>query len=521
MSERRTQWYVRATFLTVWCYWLILWRVPVWSQDDLHFANRSRLPLGGLVWQRLPVQAWQDLDHRNGRLADMGVQLVMSLRDWIGPTVSLVCLAQVLALYFLLRPLSDVLQQRVANPWPRVVVAVLATLLPFATFAQDPTIAGSTVMFLSACVGYVGGSALLFVCLRQLWETSRRPSPRLAGVTVLLCWWACLHHELLALALVGACVALLLVSKRSATLWATAIPVCLVGLGRFAARGLWARRAYRRSPFPQDGYPGWQQSLGNAVHSSTQLVVHHPLILGCGLVGVLALLVAASRTEGLATRRFAVALAADGAVLTLLAHRVNSRAWRDGLFQPRMQTYQSISAAAVLLALAVLVALLVLAAWQLRSVPGGAVVGMLLGAALGAVAMPTAMGAPGGRMMYFGLTLVLVVAAASSLAAVALTWGCGVETSALATAALVVICGSGVQSATSLAPAVERNIQAWRPTLVEIQRVKEGKASRVHVLRDLPYPQYSENYIVLHPKTLQPRLMFYYGLDEATPVIVR
>lgn len=521
MSERKTQWYVRAIFLTIWCYWLFLWRIPVWSQDDLHFANRSRLPLGGLVWHRLPAQAWHDLDQRNGRLADMGVQLVMSLRGWIGPTVSLVCLAQVLALYFLLRPASDVVEERAGNCWPRALLAVMATLLPFATFAQDPAIAGSTVMFLSACFGYVGGSALLFVCLRQLWETSQRPSRRLAAATILLCWWACLHHELLALALVGACVALLMVTKRSTTLWVTACLVFLMGLGRFAARGLWARRAYRRGAFPQEGYPAWQQLLASSVHSATQLVVHYPMVLGAGLVGLLALLAAAGRTGAPGPRRLAVALVADSTVLAVLAHRVNSRAWRDGIFQPRMQTYLSASAVAVPLVLALLVMLLVLAARQLRTIPGGAVVGLLLGAALGALTMPIAMGAPGGRMMYFGLTLVLVVGTASSLAAVALCWGTGVETSALAVAALVVISGSGVQSATSLAPAVEQNIQAWRPTLVEIQRVREGKASQVHVLRDLPYPQYSENYIVLHPKTLQPRLMFYYGLDEATPVIVR
>lgn len=534
MPQRTRRLPLTVLFLLPAAYWALLWRTPVWSHDDLGFANRSRRHLGGLVPGDWPRQAWDDLQHRNGRLADMVVQVIMGARGWIGPLMALLCLAQVVAAWFLLREVRASVEpasERDGSPRPAggpakdILLIALASALPMAPLALDHQLAGDTVMFLSACVGYVGGSALLMFGLGLLLRATRRGGGKDAIGGAVLCVVAGLHHELAAAMAVGGCAALACTLHRARpVLWASLAATAVLDTARFAAGGLWHRVGAVGTPFPHPPLATVARLRAYLGHSITCSLAFHPWswVLACAVLVALFVALGVARCSLRCAAAVLVTLA-DLALGHWATRPLHGNPRADAALAASTSTSATL---AVLLTLA-LVALAVEAVLRRRRQVVAAPLALLTGGALGACAVPALLGTWGGRTSYYA-SFALTLAASCCVVVLAcdLTGTRRPGTRPDRVRSLV----AGVLAAALLVPAtvaavpmlvqVRRNERAWHGVLTQIDQVRRGQRDHVVVPLPLPAPEYSQDYIGLHRATLGPRLMFYYDLPETTPVTV-
>ncbi|MEL4505367.1 hypothetical protein AAEX63_10520 [Luteococcus sp. H138] len=229
--------------------WERLWVYPTMANDDLYFMVRNNVPPGQLTaslwWQNL----WTDLLHRNGRTADVLAQLVFDR----GPLVTRLVMAGLcwglsLMVWLWVREfIPDRVRKTRRGRLADAVAMTGALLLPTATSFWDRRLDATTLYFMSATVGYVGGLVLFLAAtlpwLREL--KGRRTSRWYRWASLPLMVVTCYHHEILGLLIAGFGVTLL--ACWPARRWPVSAGLTLgafvaVGLLRLTTPGLRARQ---------------------------------------------------------------------------------------------------------------------------------------------------------------------------------------------------------------------------------------------------------------------------------------
>ena len=210
----------------------------MWDIDDLYFATRSGTPSGRIDWADFARLTVYDLSERNGRFSDMMVQLVMAMGGWIRVPLVLSSLSTSLALWLMMRALIRDLRG-VVSPGVDLLAGVGAFLVPMTLIGIEPNMGGDTIMFIAANIGYMWGLALGIVSILLLWS-QRGPNVDhgwVLWVAVALSYVASIHHELNAPGIVGAIVAMALITPAGkwTTRWAVAL--VMVAAGKYCENG--------------------------------------------------------------------------------------------------------------------------------------------------------------------------------------------------------------------------------------------------------------------------------------------
>lgn len=531
---------LRDPALLVWLglavFWLYIWRVPIWSHDDLRFATRSGTSHGAVAWGMLWGQIRYDVGDRVGRTADVLGELVYSTGPLIGVFMAAFCVAQAWATWRFLRLAVG------ATDGPRRqlldgVALASGVALPIALLGADDSLAGSTVMFMSANVGYVLGTALMLGSVILLWrcmEAGRVRSWWLLPV-VLLCCFTAIHHELLALGIAGAVIGMALVTSRRdwRPSWAVALAVVLVVcFGRYAATGLWKRQGTLLPPFPTGPLPVPLRVRSYVVHSITQNVGQHPgmyIVFGLAVLVVGLSVWSASghrRLPAVATLLFGLGCAGLVASTTRMRRLLVQRgsAHEQFLYSDRIGNAGAYSGGTGMLVMAstgvILVALIWLM-WLARGIEQLRVVSPMVWMTLGLCSLPVLQGSPGGRTMYVPMLAIMVTSVAMVLACASMPHHAahGVSRLRVGMTGLVVAAsvGPAFQAGGALVTAVNANIAAWRPVIAQIDRAKQGRLKMILVPRNLPEPAYADDYPG-ESQQLAPLIVQYYALPESVTI---
>ncbi|AOH46034.1 hypothetical protein BCB70_09075 [Cutibacterium modestum] len=531
------------------CYWALVWRTPVWDIDDLYFATRSGTLGGRIDWADFARLTRYDLIERNGRFSDMMVQLVMAMGGWIRVPLVLSSLSMSLALWLMLRSLIRDLRG-VVSAGADLLAGVGAFFVPMMLIGLDPHMGGDTIMFVAANIGYMWGLALGIVSILLLWS-QRGPNVKhgwVLWVAVVLSLVASIHHELNVPGIVGAIVAMALITPAGkwTARWAVALTVVAVGnTARMGMPGLWARRLRMGGPYP---YP---QSTGEipkrvsfVIHSVSHSFAHYPVVFVGIMLSVIVMCLVAmkrgfhSRVVGILLALFCVA--SIGLVVTslrivmLLARRNMSGDIYLYLSSTGLLTWVFFSV--------VMVILVVLAAMFSR-IPGCGMVGVSTGAAIGYYALPVIQGFPGGRMSFLGLVVFTVSALVWAWTAVVLTdggtdGGDGVVpvsefgarsevvkpwpqlATVLAIITAVSCLGAGSRGAWGLLYGATVNGSVWRTVNAQADAARRGERNTVVVPKALPAPDWLPDYAG-HRQSSEDRLHQYYDLPKNVTVVRR
>lgn len=507
-TPRVRRWAAAIVWACVALYWLYIWRLPIWSVDDLVFATRSGTTHGGIAWDRVWPLLVDDVNVRVGRSADMAAQFVFSAGPLVGVLMATFCFLESFALWRLLRAVVEGLRGSGQVLLPAVGM-VAAITIPMSLVGTETELAGSTVMFMSANVGYVLGAAMLFAAVTLLWrcrESSSATLWRFALVVLFACVVA-IHHEELALGVAGAVLGLAVVTRRRdwRPSWGIGLLVVLgVCIGRYAAGGLWNRQSRLLWPVPIDGLSAVQAHRVLSVFAVSEALRVHPQLYAC--------LCAASVALGWALRRrvehprmFTAALATlvlGAAAVAVLARRVR----RDVALHPgvsRARIYSGRAATLLLLATAVVVAALVVVVLMMRRVGVARIVVPLTGMMLGLYSLPVLLGTPYGRTLYVPMMMCVVVTVAMAMVTLAVVAPAGVTrparvnravVTAVACLAVAASIGPAVRGTVYLTRAVDANTAAWRPVVEQVEAAKRGRTATVVLPRDLPYPKCPKDY---------------------------
>lgn len=488
-------------------FWLFIWRRPIWSYDDLRFATRSGTTHGAVAWDQLWGQIRYDVGERVGRTADVVGELVFSTGPLIGILMAAFCVAQAWAMWRLLR----LAVTGEGGPRRRVLEAAARAAgiaVPLALLGTDPNLAGSTVLFMSANVGYVLGTALMMIAMVLLWGCMTSDRDRLwqLALVVLLCFFVAMHHELLGLGLAGWAIGTALVMGRRQ--WSVVRIVALalvlaVGLGRYSATGLWRRQETVLPPFVHDPLPPLAERRTYVVHSVTQNLGQLPGPYIAFALAVVALGVAGAVRSG--RRRLLVAATAMFGVgcvmMTVFAIGVRRLLVRVNGANDRLnhsdrignaQVYLSRSGTEVLIATAVTVIALLWMGWLLRDVERFRIVSPLIWATVALFSLPTLTGSPGDRVMYVPLLFLMVTTAATALVALSSIGAIGRElwAAGLAGLAIAISVGPAPQAGGHLVTAVDANIASWRPVRIQIEQARHGRLRQILIPRKLAEPEY-------------------------------
>ncbi|MDP9806014.1 nitrogen fixation-related uncharacterized protein [Trueperella bonasi] len=231
--------------------WLWIWTNPIPSRDDLLWATRSGHAFGKTSLRSVLASTWDDLVDRNGRIADGAAQLIFSTQGLIGPIMALILTAFSVSVWALLRELVKI-RARDDQAVPTVVrdltMLVTAAMFVWVSVAHEPDYAESTVFFMSATIGYFGGSALLFAFLTlhtKLYSarnTSGRRWNTWAALSVVLAIIGGLWNEIVGLVIFGFVSATVVFSRgrTSRFRWYSVVVLVLSAL-RFLTPGLYSR----------------------------------------------------------------------------------------------------------------------------------------------------------------------------------------------------------------------------------------------------------------------------------------
>ncbi|WP_147243232.1 hypothetical protein [Acidipropionibacterium virtanenii] len=534
LSAQTMAWICLAAF------WLYIWRTPIWSADDLLFATRSGTSHGRIAWDRvLPLLA-DDVNNRVGRSADMLAQFIFSTGPLIGIIMAACCFLQSFAVWRLLRAVSAQFGKG-DDVVSRIVALAAGVALPLSLLATEPGLAGSTVMFMAANVGYVLGSAMMVAAAVLLWRVRERGSAPLWQL-VLVVAFACfvgIHHELLALGIAGVVMGLAVVTRRSdwRPSWVIALLVVLaVSFGRYAAGGLWKRQDRLLRPFPIDDLSAVQQHRVLAVFAVSQSLGVHPELYIC-LAAAVAALAWAVRRKVAHPQVFVailVVFVVSAAAMAMVATKVRRNVTLNAATLGRAEIYSAGSATLLLGVTAVAVAAMVVLVVSVRTIAQARIVVPVTGMMLGLYSMPVLLGSPYGRTLYVPMLMCMVASVTMAMVALAMVradaaqaaqgadsaQGVGASATmaagdgeranvvaedgerasrvpAAAVAAVLVLAasiGPAVQGGTHLVNAVDSNIVVWKPVVRQLEAAEMGSARAVVIPKNLPRADYAADY---------------------------
>ena len=196
---------------------------------------------------------------------------------------------------------------------------------------------GDTIMFIAANIGYMWGLALGIVSILLLWS-QRGPNVDhgwVLWIAVVLSCVASIHHELNAPGIVGAIVAMALITPAGkwTTRWAVALIVAAVGnAARMGMPGLWARRHRVGDPYPYPKSTGEvPKRVSFIVDSVSHSLSNYPVVFFAIMLSVIAMCLVVMkrgfhrRAIGILLTLFCVAsvglAAASLRIITVLAQR--------------------------------------------------------------------------------------------------------------------------------------------------------------------------------------------------------
>lgn len=535
-------------WVLVTCYWALVWRTPVWDIDDLYFATRSGTPGGRIDWADFARLTVCDLVERNGRFSDMMVQLVMAMGGWIRVPLILSSVTASLALWLMVRGLIRDLRE-VVSPGADLLAGIGAFLAPMAVIGFEPHMGGDTIMFIAANIGYMWGLALGIVSILLLWS-QRGPNVDhgwVLWIAVVLSCVASIHHELNAPGIVGAIVAMALITPAGkwTTRWAVALIVAAVGnAARMGMPGLWARRHRVGDPYPYPKSTGEiPKRVSFIVHSVSHSLSNYPVVFFAIMLSVIALCLVVMRRGfhrraiGILLALFCVAsvglAAASLRIITVLAQRK---------LVGDIRLYFSATGVLSGVCFGIVMAILVVLTVMVARIPGCGMVGVSTGAAFGYYALPLIQGSPGGRTSFLGLVVFTVSALIWAWAAVGLMRGgttqgdscipasesgarvMAVSETQLATVLAMVTTasclGTGPLGAWEMLEGATLNGSVWRAVNAQLDAARRGERDTVVVPKALPAPDWLPDYADRRGTT-EARLHQYYDLPKNVTVVRR
>lgn len=486
---------------------------------------------------------------RNGRAADMLVQLAMAAGPWTRLLLVASSLSMSLVMWIMLRETIRSILGTVGRA-ADFLVALVAFGIPMTLVSADPKrLGGRTLLFVSANFGYATGFALALGSVVLLWKgSSREPEERsrVLWTGAILGCFAGLFHELNSFGLLGAIVALAVVRRknlRSPSVGAALAVTVVFNVARMALPGLWSRNTKMRPPFPLPENTGQLETIAPfAVHFAVHAVTHYSMVYWAATVAVVSLSVLAAR-KGVHRRSVLVVLTIfcaaslglwvmSNRIMTVLALRKTHGSW---------PLYVSTTGHTTALLVGLLLVATPILAILISDLQGtsGAVVS--LGLAMGYHVLVILRGTSGGRTLFMPLLATLLAAAVSALVLVCLeltTNGgggadpCREGTDAEATAsvglpldqrrgvglgAAVVAAffigsccvGPGVNGANDMVAATSLNGSAWRGVERQISLAKAGGRSTVILPSRLPAPGWLPDYAAARESAVERVRQFY------------
>lgn len=233
--------------------WFYLWRYPLWSIDDLYFVTRDGYAWGATTFSDLWSDLIYDVGERNGRIADLLLQMLFASTTALWLVFPLICIAFGVSVYLSVKLFTS--SHWNASSLPQFLALCVGGFSLFIISAFAPHTPGTTIMFMAAAVGYLGGFILLFAVflLAQRVYTTTNVGVWLAfiPVTLIAAW----HHEMIAGMIAIYLISLSLIySDQEARKHLIILLGLIVTVSRFAAPGMWARRGDPSDHFPSDSF---------------------------------------------------------------------------------------------------------------------------------------------------------------------------------------------------------------------------------------------------------------------------
>lgn len=556
LTRRPVLWF----WLLVVVFWTVVWRTPIWSADDLYFATRSGTAGGAIDWASFIHFFGSDLMDRNGRAADMLVQLAMATGPWIRLLLVASSLSMSVVMWIMFREVIRSILGAVGHA-ADLLVAVVAFAIPMTLVSADPQrLGGRTLLFVSANFGYATGFALALGAVVLLWNGSS-PQPGKRSVALwsgaILGCIAGLFHELNSFGLLGAIVALAVArrkSLRTPPVGAALAVTAAFNVARMAMPGLWSRNTTMRPPFPLPENTGQLATVAPfAVHFAVHALTRYSVVYWAAAVAVVSLSVLAVRRD--VHRRgvlvFLTIFCAASLGLWVMSNRIMAvLALRKAHGSWPLYVSTTGHVAALLVGL-ILVSTLVLAI-LISDLEGASGAVVSLGLAMGYHVLVILRGTSGGRTLFMPLLATLLAAAVWALVLVCLEVtaadgavadlcregadagagnsvglalhhrrGVGLG-AAVVTAFFVGSCcvGPGVDGANNMVAATTLNGSAWRGVERQISLAKAGERSTVILPSRLPAPGWLPDYAAARESAVE-RVRQYYDLPASVEVTRR
>ncbi|MDO5701279.1 MAG: hypothetical protein Q4P36_07420 [Bowdeniella nasicola] len=493
--------------LTLALIWWEIWREPIWAVDDLYFGKRSLNEAGHLDWGTLLTQIPNDLLVRNGRIADIFGELIFAT----GNGKSIIVVALLLATHVAFFTAADRLVANTIGRTPRssvrIFLGILAACFPFLLLWRQPAIAGSTLLFMSATVGYFGGVIYIGAIITLSASVAHREFSRIRSAVILgLVILGSLHHEVIGLMVAAWWATMLVVTdfrhvaRRNKIIVISSI---VLSLARFALPGMWQRSGKVHFGF---AWPETSGPLGDHVHQVLRyvgyashlaieiLVVYWPFVL-IFFVAAAALIYRAQQETArdgwsrvIPPAIVICTLAAIGFALRL--HQRIPADRNDAMGFYHLVTSRSFMAFIV----AVFVLVLAFAAsWPLRRRLGA--VYALLALTAGASAIPAALDTVAARPTFFVAVMVLLaptVVMAIWLDHSDITKPVRLGTVAVAIVLTIVV---SIQADRQVVRYHHDNAAVWRNIEAQILAVQAGERTTFELPKRLPHPHYLPDYI--------------------------
>lgn len=527
---------IATVFLADFAWWLWIWRNPIWMKDDLLFVARS--------WDanhNFDIGAWLakipfDLGERNGRIADIFGELIFQSGPPLGVIMAMISVAFSVGLFFLGLELMGELRWPMRSRWFVPAFAIFATMLPFVVEVVAPGMVGSTYLFMSAAVGYLGGMALLAVLLALYLRALRRGLQwkDLAWFIPLLVL-VVLFHEGLALVTFGVTVVMPSAVGRaawSARFWTFNSLLGLLSVGRFALPGMWARREIMSEGDYKQELPSLQRLLVGAVTSVGEVSASMrslELVLNAGNTVFLVLAGVLLWRSAAASRKIRVVYWA-GVIINLgclVPGMYLSRRFILGLKSVgedtgaalTLATSKSTHLAELLLGFAGVAFLICVV--LLAGVPAWHLAGLAAVLPMFAWGIGAATGIGSGRPMFFFaafqvFVLVVMLAALIDAAGDSGLRGAGFLAKAGASVlVLVLVAGAGLAGREMWRThvAVSQNIPAWNALVAQVEAAHPGQSEPIVIHEVLPACRYALNYYGFSPD-FHEKLLVAHGLPK-------
>lgn len=499
--------------------WLYLWKTPIWSIDDLYFATRSENPYGKFTFHQFLDQAIYDLGERNGRTADLLGQIIFSTGPFVGPIMAIICISFSATFYLTIIKFSNIDNTRHAELLKNIT-SLTAVSIPFVIHAYDSTIAGSTIFFMSATVGYVLGGTLLFSAILLSISLIDRNnfSLKKCAFLVALIPVTSTHHENLAVGVIAFFVATLIFYPKvlsNIKFIVLALYGILVGGLRMLLPGMWARNSIVGEILPASEVTFVKRHIVYAIRMLEKAIVDTPAFYVLFVLAFFVYLKYGVTKIGREKKKILTGGYAAAVILLFgMSWKLSSMSYFAGSStEGILSVYLSVTALVFMVtALALLFFMLAIFLLEKNSARNASCAIAFL-TALGLFAIPAYMGISQGRPVFNGYNAILFVSLILVFNSV------DDALNLLKLAPLLVISGlvaPVIFSAPNFIDNATKNMNAWGAVNDQISKVRSGDLDTVLFPKDLPVPSFSSNYAGSREESTGDRLRLYYGLPENT-----